>query len=164
MTRGDGRARRRGAGARRGQSLVELALLLPILALLLIGALDLGRVFYAGVQLTNGVREGAFYGRMAPAMVGSDDSPDPENIRFKVQDESELIILDADITVVCYQGPAIGSTTKRGDGSCAEASDVRSGDIIEVTARYQFRPITTQLIRLLPASYKIRKSMRMVIP
>jgi Flp pilus assembly protein TadG len=157
---------RRGAGRRRagrGQSLVEFALLLPVLALLLVGALDLGRAFYSAVQLTNSVREGANFGRLSPSAVGSSDTPDPDNIRFKVQDESELVINDADVVVRCYVGPTIGSTTLRGDGSCSAASGVRSGDIIEVTARYQFQPITTQLVRILPPNYKITKTLRMVI-
>ncbi len=156
---------RRGAdrGGRRGQSLVELALLLPILALMLIGTLDLGRVFIAMVQLTNGVQEGALFGRTSPTFVDSADGADPDNIVFKVQDQSEVAIEAADIVVRCYAGPAIGSTTLRGDGTCSTASNVKSGDIIEVTARYRFQPLTTQLIRILPPSYKIRKTVRMVV-
>ena len=45
----------------RGQSLVELALVLPLLALILLGILDLGRVFHAYITITNAAREGAFY-------------------------------------------------------------------------------------------------------
>lgn len=156
---------RRSHGPRRsrGQSLVELALLLPILALLLIGALDLGRVFFATVQLTNSVREGASFGQTSPSAVNSTNTPDPDNILFKVQDESDLVIDDANVIVRCYQGPDITSSTLRGNGTCSAASGIQSGDIIEVTARYAFRPITTQLVRLLPPSYTIRKTLRMVI-
>lgn len=164
--------RQRGGGreGRRGQSLVELALLLPILALMLIGTLDLGRVFIAMVQLTNGVQEGALFGRTFPTFVDSADGADPDNIVFKVQDQSEIAIEAADIVVLCYKAPAIGSTTPaidstemRGDGTCSTASNVKPGDIIEVTARYRFQPLTTQLIRILPPSYKIRKTVRMVV-
>ena len=160
---------RRCSAATRGQSLVELALLLPLLALLLIGTLDLGRVFFASVQLTNSVREGANFGRLSPSAVTSTNAIDPNNIVYKVQDESELTIGAADVVVRCYEGvllnpsASINSTTPRGDGSCSVASGVTSGDVIEVTARYQFRPITAQLIRILPPNYKIRKSIRMVI-
>ena len=42
-----------------GQSLVEFALVLPILLLLILGAMDLGRMFYIKVVLTNAAREGA---------------------------------------------------------------------------------------------------------
>src|SRR5438445_10072525 len=45
--------------ARHGQSLVEFALILPILALLFLGAVDLTRAFYYYVALENASREAA---------------------------------------------------------------------------------------------------------
>jgi len=51
-----GRARRG-----RGQATVEFALLLPMLLLLLLFALDFGRLFFSYVQVTNAAREGAAY-------------------------------------------------------------------------------------------------------
>src|SRR5215213_5995889 len=42
-----------------GQSLVETALLLPILALLLIGVVEFGLILYANVQVANAAREAA---------------------------------------------------------------------------------------------------------
>ena len=44
---------------KRGQALVELALLFPIMLLLLVGTVDLGRLFYFDVTVQNAVREGA---------------------------------------------------------------------------------------------------------
>ena len=44
---------------RPGQSLVELALTLPILVLLLMGLIELGLILYAHVQVANAAREGA---------------------------------------------------------------------------------------------------------
>ena len=43
----------------RAQALVEFALLLPLLLVLILGAMDLGRVFYVKTVLTNAAREGA---------------------------------------------------------------------------------------------------------
>jgi hypothetical protein len=43
----------------RGQSLIETALLLPILALLLIGVIEFGLILYAHVQVANAAREAA---------------------------------------------------------------------------------------------------------
>lgn len=45
----------------RGQTVVELALLLPVLSLLFLGALDLGRVFYSYAAVANATRVGAQY-------------------------------------------------------------------------------------------------------
>jgi Flp pilus assembly protein TadG len=44
---------------RRGQSLVETALVLPVLAFLTFGLLDFGRAYYFQVAITNAAREGA---------------------------------------------------------------------------------------------------------
>jgi Flp pilus assembly protein TadG len=43
----------------RGQALVELALLLPTLLLMTMGALDFGRLFFAYTSIANAAREGA---------------------------------------------------------------------------------------------------------
>lgn len=46
---------------RRGQSLVELALILPILTVLMVGSVDLARVFYVKVTVANASRVAAQY-------------------------------------------------------------------------------------------------------
>ena len=43
------------------QALVEVALVLPIILLLVMGAMDFGRMFYTKIVLTNAAREGANY-------------------------------------------------------------------------------------------------------
>lgn len=45
----------------KGQSIVEMALLLPLLLVLIIGALEFGRLFFTHIVITNAAREGAFY-------------------------------------------------------------------------------------------------------
>jgi Flp pilus assembly protein TadG len=45
--------------SRAGQSLVEMAMVLPVLALLTFGLLDFGRAYYFQVSVTNAAREGA---------------------------------------------------------------------------------------------------------
>ena len=73
---GDGRDRagirhsRRAFGRRahgdRGTAVIELALLLPFLAILVFGTVDLGRAYQLKNRLTNAAREGAFYGQFHP--------------------------------------------------------------------------------------------------
>src|SRR5438270_13452281 len=46
----------------RGQAVVEFALVLPVLLLLLAGAVDLGNGFQTYIALTNAAREGAHFG------------------------------------------------------------------------------------------------------
>ena len=45
----------------KGQSLIEMGLLLPILLVLIIGAIEFGRLFYSKIVITNAAREGAYY-------------------------------------------------------------------------------------------------------
>ena len=45
----------------RGQALVELAMIAPVLIILMLGAIDFGRVYFAYVSVTNGARTGADY-------------------------------------------------------------------------------------------------------
>jgi Flp pilus assembly protein TadG len=45
----------------RGQSLVEFVLVLPLLLVLILGAMDIGRMITTKIVLTNAAREGANY-------------------------------------------------------------------------------------------------------
>lgn len=49
-----------------GQSVAELAILLPLLMLILLGCLDLGRAFGVWMTLANATREGARYVSLYP--------------------------------------------------------------------------------------------------
>ena len=51
---------------RRGQSLVELSLALPFLLLIMLGTIDLGRMFFDYIQIRNAAMEGAQYGSRNP--------------------------------------------------------------------------------------------------
>src|SRR6202011_3945203 len=48
--------------SKKGQAIVETALLLPVLMLLVMGSADLGRVFYYEIAVTNAAREAARQG------------------------------------------------------------------------------------------------------
>lgn len=65
-----GQAANRGNRARpnraQGQSVVEFALVLPVLLMLLAATLDLGRLAFARVTLENAAREGAFQASKTP--------------------------------------------------------------------------------------------------
>ena len=90
----------------RGQSLVEFAILLPIMLVFLAAVLDLGRVFYATITLNNAAREGAFQAAQTP---DSFDQGQPCNtatnlVTCRVQLESKdssVTVAAADITMTC---------------------------------------------------------------
>jgi Flp pilus assembly protein TadG len=91
--------RRRGRDGSRGQSLLELALIAPILIILMLGVIDYGRVYFAFVSVTNGARNGAHYASQSPSA-----AQDLQGIRNAVLgDTSELLDTsptNPDVTVV----------------------------------------------------------------
>lgn len=52
----------------RGQALTEFALILPVMLLLMLAAIDFGRLFFSYVQITNAAREAAAYAAADPAV------------------------------------------------------------------------------------------------
>lgn len=50
----------------KGQSLVEFALILPILLLVILGTMEFGRIFLLYATVSNGAREGSRYGMVNP--------------------------------------------------------------------------------------------------
>lgn len=52
--------------AQKGQSIVEFSLLLPVLLIILLGLLDLGRVWHAVVTVNDCAGEGALYAAIRP--------------------------------------------------------------------------------------------------
>ena len=51
---------------RKGQNLVEFGIVIPLLLLILFGAIDLGRLFHASITITNAARVAARYVTMNP--------------------------------------------------------------------------------------------------
>lgn len=49
-----------------GQSLIEVALITPLLLTMMLGVIDMGRYFYLGILVGNAARAGAAYGAVAP--------------------------------------------------------------------------------------------------
>ena len=83
----------------RGQALVELAMIAPVLIILMLGAIDFGRVYFAYVAVTNGARNGADY-----AAAGSEAAADIAAIKAAaVADTNDLLDTSStnpDVTVV----------------------------------------------------------------
>lgn len=89
---------------RRGQAVVEFALILPLLLLLTIGVVDLARIFSSYIALVDGVREASLYAALGTNNTkwctvqpdtdavacppGSDplvnESADPNNIAYQI--------------------------------------------------------------------------------
>jgi Flp pilus assembly pilin Flp len=82
--------RRRRASGDEGVAAVEFALLLPLLALLVCGVVDLGRWFSAWNETKNAAREGAAYAQVFPyrqTAGGGPDCADPNNVTARARQE-----------------------------------------------------------------------------
>lgn len=71
----------------RGQSLVEFALLLPLLLIIALGVFDFGRVYFAYVSVTNAARNGAQYASFSTERAG-----DLEGIRGAALADTENLL------------------------------------------------------------------------
>lgn len=143
---------------KRGQAIVETALLLPILMFLTMGSADLGRVFYYSIAVTNAAREAARAGTYY------DPTSSPAG---NAQDDYNAILLVArhevptDVTLTlptvapshCLTGqpsswsgnyptqPNTGFVYICFDGQDTPAPSSAS-DTIQVTILYNFQPVT----------------------
>jgi hypothetical protein len=134
-----------------------MALLTPFFMLILLGALDLGRVYIAQNRLNSAVKEAAVLGLY---------QPDPATVQARAFQEvtdpdtgRKLLGLEGSppggefwVSVVCYSAAGI-------EQDCATPAP---GDYIEVTGYHIFRPITSQILRFLPDDGTIRKTVRAV--
>jgi Flp pilus assembly protein TadG len=77
----------------RGQALVELAIILPVMLLLAVAAIDLGRLFYAQITVENAAREGALTAAVLADdpdafKGGTDCDPDTNKVMCRVVNEA----------------------------------------------------------------------------
>jgi hypothetical protein len=147
--------------ARRGQAITEMALLSPFFMLILLGALDLGRVYIVQNRLNSAVKEAAVLGlyQPDPATVQArafQEVTDPQSGRKLLGVEGSPPGGEFWVEMVCYK--ADGTVVN----DCANAFIPAPGAYIEVTGYHIFRPITSQILRFLPADGKIRKTVRAV--
>jgi Flp pilus assembly protein TadG len=112
----------------RGQSLVEFTLVVPILILILLIAVDFGRLFFSYVQITNAAREGANYGITRP--------DDTSGITARVMQETNVQSQQNGSA-----GPINVATTCSPD-SCSAARTSQTQNVVQVTVTRSFSFLT----------------------
>jgi Flp pilus assembly protein TadG len=145
----------RFAYCKKGQAIVETALLLPILMLLVMGSADLGRVFYYSIAVTNAAREAARQGTYY----------DPASNGNKFDDYADVLAaarldVPGDVTLNtpaispshCLTGqPSSWSPYYPTQGNtgyvyiCFDGNDAQTTaatQTIQVTILYNFQPVT----------------------
>ncbi len=90
----------------RGQSMLELALITPVLLLLLLGAIDLGRVWYSEITIANSAREGVMEASFDPTSFQAGQNCDKVSNRVMCRAINEaansfVTVKKADVTMTC---------------------------------------------------------------
>ena len=109
----------------RGQSMVELALVLPLLVLMMLIAIDFGRIYFSYIQINNAAREGAKYAASAPSNTALITTAASRETNAQAQSGESALVLSAP---VCKNA---GGTVI----SCATATTGGSGPGNTVTVR-----------------------------
>lgn len=118
-----------------GQSLVEIALTLPLLILIMSGLLDLGRVYFTQVALEDAVGEAALYLSINPACIDESNGPqcaDPNNAYYRAKNAAGAEVNWSKVTIQLERPEVYGV-----------------GDPVKVTIRYSFELMTPVLPRTL---------------
>jgi len=141
--------------SRKGQAIVETALLLPILMLLVMGSADLGRVFYYAIAVTNSAREAARQGTYYDPISGTNAY---DSYNLILQAAQKEVPIDVTLTLPtsspshCLTGApsswSIYYPTQPNAGYvfiCFDGNDSQTTaatQTIQVTILYNFSPVT----------------------
>lgn len=114
----------------RGQALVELAIILPVLLVLVLAAIDLGRIFFARITVANSAREGAYEASYGGSYVANAACSASNSVMCAIVNESQgsLTVAPADVVWSCT--PA---------GGCASGA---YGDVVTVKVTGHFNLLT----------------------
>jgi len=143
---------------RKGQGLIEFALVLPILILIVFGVLELGRAFFAFIAISNAAREGARVYTFRP------DVTTVANVIAAVNTEigtSPLVSLSkiASIQIECGDETTGAYTVVTTD--TALTTNCSKNQSIRVTVTYNHDLIFTLFF---PATLTLRQSAEMMVP
>jgi len=104
---------------------------LPVLLLLVGGAIDFGRLFYTRVSIENAAKEGAFFGASHPRCdVSQSSCADPSNVKWHVENEA-LAANPVTTTVECIRA-----------GSGVPLVNCAEDDSYRVTVEHRFLLVT----------------------
>jgi Flp pilus assembly protein TadG len=131
-----------GMRALRAQAIVEFAIALPVLMMLLIGIMEVGRLLLMYSLVVNASRDAVRYA----SAVGLDDAGYPkyiycDGITNTAENSAYFVSLDT-VEISYDDGPGTGSI-----GVCGAVTedDLESGDRVTVTVEATYNPILTLL-------------------
>jgi Flp pilus assembly protein TadG len=171
---------RRLCYSKRGQAIVETALIFPLLCLLVLGSADLGRVFYYSMEVTNASREGARFGSAYDPANGNAAATHAAVIAAAKREASDLNLVEpspAFAPANCQSGPPYAAAyypTAANTGyifACFSVSGVENdsatsgtaGETVRVTILYNFTPMTPMAENIGSGTIHVQATTTMVI-
>ena len=115
----------------RGQSMVELAITLPILVLLLLGTLDFGMAIFSYSMLRDAAQEGAFYGSFNP-----DNVKEIENRARSISPRAEDVVFSSPVQLRDIDAVKV---SVKALGSACQGNTKGSANSIQVKVSYRYR-------------------------
>jgi Flp pilus assembly protein TadG len=98
--------------ADRGQALIELALTVPLFALLLFGSLEIGKVIYASIELSDAAMAGVQYGTRSPTAAA-----DTGGIQNAAAADAANLTINTNVSRSCVCSDGTASTCQPTDCS-----------------------------------------------
>src|SRR4029453_9912585 len=125
----------------RGSALVEAACVLPLLALVLLGTIDFGRLFYHAMAVTQAARAGAQYGSAVNPYRPSTGPYLVETSALAAGSDISGLTVAGDAACFCYS-PSSGAETaiSCGGGTFCSSTD-QSRVYVTVTATAMFTTV-----------------------
>jgi Flp pilus assembly protein TadG len=164
---------------KRGQAIVETALLFPLLCLLTLGSADLGRVFYYSIEITNASREGARTGSAYDPFNGNASATQAAVVAAVKKEAADLNLTQPTGLAPsnCQSGPPYAdayypSLANSGyifvcfSVSGAEndsATSGTAGQTVRVTILYTFTPITPMVENIGAGHVHVQATTTMII-
>jgi Flp pilus assembly protein TadG len=133
----------------RGQALIEMALILPLLLLLIVNVVNFGSMMYAWITVSNAARAGAQYLVTAGAVIGSPSPPSAAAIHTLVLGDlaslpnaataQVCVSSSAGVTVTCNSGSAPAGAPPAAE--TAEGSPAVTYIVGAVDVKYNYQPL-----------------------
>jgi hypothetical protein len=124
--------------------------------LLLVVAIDFGRLFATFVAVNNAAREGAAFAAAHPTQVTSADNPDPENVTYRARQEVENPS-DARFAAVTVATPTCNPSP------CPTILGTGGGSTIRITVSTPFAFFTPIISALIGPSVQLSASATAVV-
>lgn len=125
-----------------GQSAVEFALVLPLLVVILVGMMEVGRLVFIYVSVFNAARESARFGQVTAEIGGIKQYQNCTGIKNRAVTFRFISDYDAEDVVVTYdQGPGSTVTPECEAMTSGDWDAIQTGSRIIVTVNAAYAPV-----------------------